>query len=797
MDSVNSLEWPLFLQHYSGFCFSEPGKEAALNLIPANSIPDANELLQLTADTYFAHEQVSFGALSNLYDSSPIVSRLKKEAVLDGPELAKLVKLADVSQALSELRSNTKLRERAADLLALIGTLTDLGNPIKPVRHAIDEFGVVKDSASPALRSLRDQERKIHSEARDRLDALLQAAFRNGYLQDKFFDYRDGKYLIPVKSEFKNKIDGFAVESSTTKATIFMEPAGVRDCNDRIKQIQLQIEEEVYRILAELTHSLHPHADSFALNYEALLALDLHQARGAMARHFASIRGVSRPIFSRRFRFDELYHPLLAFVLAPGKIVRNSFILGPDKRILVISGPNTGGKTILLKALGISSLMARAGFFLTCAGEAELPFFHSVLAQIGDAQNLELSLSSFSGSIVHLKQVLEGSDSGSLVLVDEILHATDPDEASALSQAILESLHERGAYAVVTTHLSGLKVANNQKFEGASMEFDPKEMSPTYRLRMGVPGSSRALEIAEKLGLSKSVIEVARGFLSADRIKEQNALDNLERQERELEEVKIAAIQDRETLENKLREVSKIESELKTSRERFRVELLGKIRSQQKEAMDELNRAINLYREKLKTVDQKHEATLEIQENLSQVQESFQTIERTLLKEIPASITLPELDEPKKSDEFVQNGTVLVKTMGAEGILLSDPKKRGKTAEIMVGNMRMHIAWENLVFKHPKQNGSKGRVIPSVNPECPAEMNIIGLTVYDAAPKIESYLDLASRSGRPSVRIVHGHGSGSLRKAVRDLLSKVPYDIKYRGGAPSEGGDGCTVVEFS
>ena len=244
---------------------------------------------------------------------------------------------------------------------------------------------------------------------------------------------------------------------------------------------------------------------------------------------------MSKPSFGEEFLLEDLYHPVLCFVMDPEKIVRNDFLLGSNKRVLVISGPNTGGKTVLLKAVGLCALMARAGFYLPCAGKAILPFFEKILVQIGDSQNLELSLSSFSGSVQNLKEMLEKADSKSLVLIDEILHATDPDEATALSRAILSRLQDMGAFAIVTTHLNGLKSSGQGSFENASMEFDPHRLSPTYRLRLGVPGSSRALEIALKLGLSESIVGEARKYLSTEKLAEQNAVDQLGSRERELD----------------------------------------------------------------------------------------------------------------------------------------------------------------------------------------------------------------------------------------------------------------------
>jgi DNA mismatch repair protein MutS2 len=796
--NLTSLEWQTLLRHYSALCQSTPAKLAAEEIQPEESRSAAERLLALTAEARIALKEGSFASLSSLDVLDEALQRVAKQSTLDGKELLSIAKLGDIAAELRAGLLAPVVKDRCPLLAAEAELLPELKKATAPIRHAIDELGAVKDSASPALRSYRDQERKLHSEARDRLDAVLQQAFRDGYLQEKFHDFRDGRYLIPVKSEHRNRVDGFVVESSATRATVFMEPAAVRNVNDRIKQIQLHIEEEIYRILSELSRALHPVAPDLRLAYESALKIDLDLARGAFANQFASIRGASHPEFSNHFDLEDLYHPLLAFVLSPERIIRNNFRLGPDKRVLVISGPNTGGKTVLLKAIGLSALMARAGFFLPCAGWAKLPFLTNVLAQIGDAQNLELSLSSFSGSILHLKDILASADGASLVLVDEILHATDPDEATALSRAILSALQKRGAFAIVTTHLNGLKVKD--AFESASMEFDPERLSPTYRVRMGVPGSSRALEIGLKLGLEFSLVDEARSYLSVERVREQSAVDQLEARERELQAAKEELLRTQEELKAEKALLEDRNDELEHLKKRFKADALEKLKAQQSAALAEVERVTSTYRKRLASVEDKHQAALQTNQDKEKVRESFQRIEEKLHEIAP---TVP-LDKAKPEEEelvasrFAQNEPVKISHLGTQGILLSDPAKKNKTAEVLVGNMRMKFQWEQL---EPRQRGkpkagSRPYATSADHADVPNELNLVGKVVDDAERQLASYLDRASRSGKPFVRIVHGHGSGALRKMVRDVLRSTPYELKYRPGTKTEGGDGCTVVEF-
>lgn len=797
---LQSLEWQSLLRHYSSHCLSAPAKEAALHWEPAETAEAAESLLSLTAEGLVALELDNFAFLSPLEDLTEVLERLLRSSVLDGRDLLLLARAASISGDLRRILTNPGAAPKLPRLGTLAASIPLLGPKAEPILRAIDEHGQVRDTASPVLRSLRDQERKYHSDAREKIDGILQASHREGFLQDKFFDFRDGRYLIPVKSEFKNKVEGFVVESSTTRSTVFMEPAALRGINDKIKQAQLLIEEEIYRILMELSQKLHPHGEEFKAAYELTVQLDLTLGRASFARAYGSLLGVSRPAFADHFLLEELYHPLLAFVIHPDKVVRNDFRLGPERRVLVISGPNTGGKTVLLKAVGLCSLMARSGFYLPCAGKAEIPFFANILAQIGDSQNLELSLSSFSGSVRHLREMLEGARRGSLVLIDEILHATDPDEATALSRAILTELQKRGAFAIVTTHLNGLKSAGEGNFESASMEFDLHQLSPTYRLRIGVPGSSRALEIAQKLGLEPAIVEAARGFLSAEKLAEQNAVDQLESRERELEDARQELLKVKNTLETEREQFARLNQELEQHKKRFRAEALEKIKEPQREALAQVERLISDYKKKLRSVDEKHAAALEAQSETEGVRESFRRIERALDQVAPPPpmpMVIPLVAEPK-APEFRINQSVRVLSMGNEGTLLSDPSNRSKPAEVQVGIMRVKVPWDQLEPKAAAapRAGSRQVHLSGEDSSLPTEIHLIGKTVDDAMDALAGYMDRASRSGRPFVRIVHGHGSGALRKAVRDFLKKSKYEMKFRAGAANEGGEGCTVVEF-
>jgi DNA mismatch repair protein MutS2 len=797
-ENLHTLEWPILLKQYSAHCASAPAKLLALKVIPANKLALAVDKLQETKEAFELLKEFRVGFISGLEEMEKPLERCKKSAVLDGKELIFFAKLVEISSELQKEIIAQSKNLSIQHLTDLTNQLIDHKNLADKIRAAVDPLGTVKDSASPLLRSLRAQERKLHIEAKDKLEQVLQQAFREGRLQDKYYDFRDGRYLIPVKSEHKNKVPGLVVESSATKATVFMEPAAVRACNDEIKQTQLLIEEEVYRILSEISESLFPHALTLEKNYEVILQLDLIFARALFANELSNIRGASLPTFSNHFSLEGIYHPLLGFVLPPEKVVRNFFQLGPEKKILIISGPNTGGKTILLKAIGIASLMAQSGFFLACAGESTLPFFDDVLAQIGDSQSLELSLSSFSGSILQLKSILESPSEAPLILIDEILHATDPDEATALSRSILEALEARGGFAIVTTHLNGLKVGGNPSFESASMEFDLDSLSPTYRLRIGVPGSSRALEIAGKLGLDSQILSKAKDYLDSSKISHQESLDQLEIQERSLRDTQEKAQIAGQKLESERIRFAELNEALIKEKGNFRKEATEKFKEQQRVALNELEHIVSEYRKKLSSIEEKHLATVESKEKI----EKMKSIYGEAIAEIVS--TLPEAPAKIQDAEEIsvapsplkRNGKVRIDSLNQEGILLSDPMNRGKSAEVQLGNVRMRIPWDELKGRAPIKTTVHGKTFIDQEVAVASELNLIGKNVDEARDLVINYLDRAFRSGKPWVRLVHGHGSGALKRMVREVLEKSPYETKFRPGMSNEGGDGCTIVEF-
>ena len=794
--SLQELEWPALLGHFSALCRSAPGKDQGLNWAPAETKEEAILLLNATDEAIGLEEFSPATELDSLTDLSSLIERVRLESVLSAKEILEILHLLSTSRA-----NKTRINDYFAQITKgpyLTKTETQLlanTNLEKAIQHVIDEDSNVRDSASQELRALRARERKLHSEAKEKLDAIVQSAFREGVIQDRFSDFRDGRYLIPVKREFRTSIEGTIADSSSSKATVFIEPAALRHINDQIRQAQVEIEEEIYRLLRELSLKISPEAKPLEMAYTALIDLDLSLARARLATHFLHFRGAKKPEFSDDLELEGLYHPLLSFVIAKDKLVRNTITLDRGSRVLLISGPNTGGKTVILKATGLTSIMARAGFFIPCSGSARIPFFTKVLAHIGDSQNIELSLSSFSGSVAHLKQILETADSNTLILIDEILHETDPDEAAALAKSILLELREKNAFVVVTTHLNGLKMAEGDIFQNASMEFDQQSLSPTYRLRFGVPGSSHALDISTRLGLSKTIVDRARGFLKKDHHQYEELVNSLAEKERLLSEAKEKISDEQDTvaaLKNSLEQQLHLLTE---ERKKWRKDAEERLSERIHEVSSSVKKTLDEFKGRIKDIGEKHRFIESAKQVAKQTTAAFEPLREEFQLQSPKE----QASENTDAALWKVGAQVWVRSLKTEATLQSEPTDKNKPAEVLIGKMKMRVPWHELkmLSKEIQEKPKKAALVSlegrtSIAPE----LRLIGKTVEDAEAELSLYLDQASRSDRKIVRIVHGHGTGALKRAVREFLQRGGYNLKYRPGEASEGGDGCTVVEF-
>ncbi|TBH21171.1 endonuclease MutS2 [Thermus thermamylovorans] len=738
-DVLEVLEFPRVRALLAGRARTPLGRELALSLAPL-SREEAERRHQLTQEALaYPYALPEAGALREAYEGARAGKRLT------GPELLKAARALEEAKALK------------AELLPLQNALSgvaegigDHGAFLARVKKALDEEGAVRDEASPRLAQIRRELRPLRQEILDRLYALMDR-HREAF-QDRFVTLRRERYCVPVKAGMAHKVPGLLLDESESGATLFLEPLAVVKLNNRLQALRLREEEEVNRILWELSEGL-AGDPGVPGTLEALALLDLLQAQAALARDL----GLTRPRFGERYALEEAFHPLIP------NPVKNSFALDEARRILLLSGPNMGGKTALLKTLGLAVLMAQSGLFVG-AKRALLAWPDRVFADIGDEQSLQESLSTFAGHLRRLKEMLEEATPRSLVLVDELGSGTDPEEGAALSQAILEALLERGVKGMVTTHLSPLK-AFAQGREGignASMRFDLEALRPTYELVLGVPGRSYALAIARRLALPEGVLGRAEGLLPEG--------GRLEALLERLEAERLALEEERRKLGAELERAEALRKRLEAREARYEEERAERMRALEAEV-----------RQRLLQVEAELKA---LKEKAKAGAKKDALRELLALKERYAKKAAPPPPPPGLSP----GQAVEVASLGRQGRIL---ELRGEEALVQVGPVRMTVKAKEL---RPAQAQEAQRALAPRPRREGREVDLRGLTVEEALLEVDSALEEARALGLASLRLLHGKGTGALRQAIREALRRDRRVEGFADAPPHEGGHGVTVV---
>jgi DNA mismatch repair protein MutS2 len=738
-DVLEVLEFPKVKALLATRAKTPLGQELALGLAPL-SREEAERRHGLTQEALsYPYALPEAGALKAAWE------RAKAGGRLSGPELLRAAQALEEAMALKE--ELLPLQNALSQVAAGIG---DHGAFLLRVRKALDEEGAVRDEASPRLKQIRQELHPLRQEILNRLYALMDR--HKEAVQDRFVTLRRERYCIPVRAGMAHKIPGLLLDESESGATLFIEPLSVVKLNNRLYALRLQEEEEVNRILRELSQRL-AEDPGVPGTLEALALLDLVQAQAALSRDL----GLSRPRFGEGYALEEAFHPLIE------NPVKNSFALDETHRLLLISGPNMGGKTALLKTLGLAVLMAQSGLFVA-AKRATLAWPDRVYADIGDEQSLQESLSTFAGHLKRLKEMLEGATERSLVLIDELGSGTDPEEGAALSQAILEALLARGVKGMVTTHLSPLK-AFAQGREGilnASMRFDLATLRPTYELVLGVPGRSYALAIARRLALPEEVLRRAEALLPEG--------GRLEALLEKLEAERLALMEEKRHLQKALEEAEALKRELLAREKGFAEERQRRLKALEEEVRQRLLQVeaeIKAIREKART-EGKRDALRELM----------------ALKERYAKKAPP----PPPPPGLTPGQAVEVPSLGKRGRLL---EIRGEEALVQVGPLKMSLKAAEL---KPLQEEATPKALPLRPRREVKEVDLRGLTVEEALLEVDSALEEARALGLPTLRLLHGKGTGALRQAIREFLRRDKRVEAFADAPPNEGGHGVTVV---
>lgn len=765
---------------------SQPGKELCSSLVPLSDL----DVIQL-AQTYtkdalsrlFKKGNTSFGGNRDL---SYVCRHLEIGGSLNAAELLQIASLLENTARVKNF-GRSEGKELTDSLEGFFEELEPLTQLSSELRRCILSEEEIADDASSTLRHIRRQMGitgdKIHSQ----LNSMVNGSYRT-YLQDAVITMRNNRYCIPVKAEYKSQVPGMIHDQSGSGSTLFIEPSAIIELNNKIKELSLQEKEEIEKILKELSLLCSEHTSTLKRNVELMTFLDFTFAKASLAMEL----NATEPVFNQRgyINIRKGRHPLLP----KDKVVPIDIYLGDAFRQLIITGPNTGGKTVSLKTVGLFTLMGQAGLHIPALDRSELSIFTNVFADIGDEQSIEQSLSTFSSHMTNVVRILNEADSRSLCLFDELCAGTDPTEGAALAIAILEHLRNKRAFVMATTHYSELKVyaLSNRHVENACCEFNVETLSPTYRLLIGVPGKSNAFAISGKLGLSDSIIETARKQLSTEAESFEDLLSDLENSRTTIEKEQLEIEAYKQEIEALKKQLESKQDKIEASRERILREANEEARNILQEAKafaDETIRSFQKYgsNASIKEMEQKRNKVREkISDKNSSLTPKQQEIQKGGLK--PSQIKLGD--------------SVKVLSMNVKGTISSRPDAKGMLF-VQCGIIRSKVHISDIIplqeedIKAPNLSRTKsGRIGLSKAAHISPEINLLGKTVDEAIAALDKYLDDAYVTHLPSVRIVHGKGTGALRNAVQNHLKKLSYVKSYRLGEFGEGDAGVTIAEF-
>lgn len=785
--SLSTLEYNKIISRLVSFACSDGAKQILHKLEPMTDIDKINTALDYTNDALTRVYQKGSVDFSRIKDIRGSIARLKVGSSLNALELLNISMLLECA---AHIKGYYEQRaDSIQPLIDMLDPVTLLNNAIKKCIISEDE---ISDDASANLRSIRRQKNiaadRIHTE----LNKILNSPSTRTYLQDYVITTRQGRFCLPVKAEYKSLMPGMVHDQSSTGSTVFIEPAAVVKLNNDIRELELKEQAEIEVILADLSAKAAEYTDSLLSDYEILTNLDCIFAKALLSRHF----NCSRPVMNNKgiVNIKKGRHPLIE----PHTVVPIDIYLGTDFNLLIITGPNTGGKTVSLKTVGLLTLMAQAGLNIPALEHSDIAVFDNIFADIGDEQSIEQSLSTFSSHMTNTVDILKKADSNSLILFDEIGAGTDPTEGAALAIAILDSLHRRNITTMATTHYSEIKMyaLTTDGVENACCEFDVQSLRPTYRLLIGVPGKSNAFAISKKLGLSDNIINDASRRLDSEDIKFEDLVTDLEQS-------RVTIEREREELNEYKAQIAQLKSELTKKTERLDERTDNIIRKANEEAARILKDAKE-YADKTINAMNKHGMTVkELEKHRSAIREKMNKRQEKLKIE-PAN----NISEYKAHDisEFKVGMHVKVLTMNVIGTVSQIHKNKNQVT-VLVGSLSTKMDIKNLAilkgYKDPAETSSKpkgaggsGKIKMSKSSSVSSEINLLGYTVDEAIAVLDKYLDDAYIARIPQVRIVHGKGTGALRSGITSYLHGVPYIKEFRLGQIGEGAEGVTIVTF-
>ncbi len=784
--ALKTLEYDKILAMLRLKCGCCVSRENAGSLLPFDEIDDVNAELQLTSEAESYYIRTGNSPVDDFPDMRSALKRVNAVLHLNCEELLSIAKcLKAIRFCRDMLTASAPKRPVDGSDESEVTRLGNMAGGLMTHRAIEDEINrcilsedEVFDGASPALSRIRRQMKLANEKVRQKLNDMIHSTTYSKYLQDPLVTIRNGRFVIPVKQEYRQNIPGLIHDQSGTGATLFIEPSAVVELGNEYKKLVMEEAAEVERILTELTEMIKPAANDIFQDLMTLGEIDLCFAKAELAR---VMRAVCPKLNSEgRITIKKGRHPLID----REKVVPIDIWLGGDFNTLIVTGPNTGGKTVTLKTLGLFTLMAQAGLFVPANVGTELAVFREVFADIGDEQSIEQSLSTFSSHMKNIVGILNEADEDSLVLLDELGAGTDPVEGAALAMSILEELHSRSCRVAATTHYSEIKAfaLTHDGMQNASMEFDVDRLCPTYRLFIGIPGKSNAFEISKRLGMSDYIIENAREYLTKQDVDFENVLATAESEKHKAE-------REREEAENARRELDALRADMRSERKRFeteKAELRLKAKEEARKVVADARRemeAVIMELRSIKTLDQRA-ADRAIQKARDAMREKDAS-----LYETPQEKKLTEGAAPK----FVTPGqTVRIVSLDKEGTVIGKAKN-GEVA-VQVGIIKLNVNLNDLREAEAPAAAASTKVEYSAANTVGLELDIRGMMVDDAKPVVDRYLYDCKRQGLSEVSIIHGKGTGALRAGIQAYLKTHPRVKSFRNGNYGEGDFGVTVV---
>lgn len=786
---LKTLEYNKIIDLLTEYATSESGRELCRKLKPMTdleAIEDAQAKTRDVLSRIFKKGSLSFSGLHNIGAS---LKRLEIGGTLGIEELLRIASLLEVAKRAKAYSRSDREDTKADSLDELFDKVEPLTPLLDEIRRCIISEDEIADDASSTLKNIRRSMKNINDKIRNQMNTMLNNTDTRNLLQDAVVTMRNGRYCLPVKAESKGQVPGMIHDQSSTGSTIFIEPMAVVKLNNDLKELFLKEQEEIEVILANLSAQVAEYISFLQDDYQVLTELDFIFAKGSLAKSYNG----TAPLFNteHRIRIRKGRHPLLD----SHKVVPIDIHLGDDFDLLIVTGPNTGGKTVSIKTVGLFTLMGQAGLHIPANDRSELSIFHEVFADIGDEQSIEQSLSTFSSHMTNIISILDRVDEDSLVLFDELCAGTDPTEGAALAISILTRLHNYGIRTMATTHYSELKVfaLSTPGVENACCEFSVETLSPTYRLLIGIPGKSNAFAISGKLGLSEDIITEAKKHLT-----EQD--ESFEDLISDLESSRVTIEKERLEVEQYKQEIAYLKKKLEQKQERIDSQKEKIIRQANEEAHAILREAKEVADQTIKNFHKYGKATpsmKDMEQERSKLRDKMNSLEKDM------SLKQKNAQTNHKVPKKLRIGdTVKVLSMNLTGTVHTLPNEKGDLY-VQMGILRSLVNIKDLilveetpVLGNKKKSTGAGKIKMAKSASVSTEINLIGKTTDEAIALLDKYLDDAYIAHMPSVRIVHGKGTGALRNAVHNHLKRLKYIKSYRLGEFGEGDAGVTIAEF-